>query len=131
MAIVDKIKKADGKNKKGGIRSFREGTVRFDIQSIIMAVLTTLTIITTIIMGLLIYNRFKISAEETSVSGAEDIIDSVVDKIDGDLLEIRQISNVANYNIVQQYDVSDQMLNKEFSLLYEINSDKIQSMALF
>lgn len=131
MAIVDKIKKADGKNKKGGIRSFREGTVRFDIQSIIMAVLTTLTIITTIIMGLLIYNRFKISAEETSVSGAEDIIDSVVDKIDGDLLEIRQISNVANYNIVQQYDVSDQMLNKEFSLLYEINSDKIQSMALY
>ncbi|WP_347497891.1 sensor histidine kinase [Eubacterium sp. AF15-50] len=128
---MDKIKKADGKNKKGGIRSFREGTVRFDIQSIIMAVLTTLTIITTIIMGLLIYNRFKISAEETSVSGAEDIIDSVVDKIDGDLLEIRQISNVANYNIVQQYDVSDQMLNKEFSLLYEINSDKIQSMALY
>ena len=74
MAIVDKIKKADEKNKKGGIRSFREGTVKFDIQSIIMAVLTTLTIITTIIMGLLIYNRFKISAEETSVSGAEDII---------------------------------------------------------
>lgn len=55
----------------------------------------------------------------------------IVDKIDGDLLEIRQISNVANYNIVQQYDVSDQMLNKEFSLLYEINSDKIQSMALY
>ena len=120
MAIVDKIKKADGKNKKGGIRSFREGTVRFDIQSIIMAVLTTLTIITTIIMGLLIYNRFKISAEETSVSGAEDIIDSVVDKIDGDLLEIRQISNVANYNIVQQYDVSDQMLNKEFRTKYKV-----------
>ena len=65
------------------------------------------------------------------MSGAEDIIDSVVDKIDGDLLEIRQISNVANYNIVQQYDVSDQMLNKEFGLLYEINSDKIQSMALY
>ncbi len=131
MVIVDKIKKAGEKNKKSGIRSFREGTVRFDIQSIIMAVLTTLTIITTIIMGLLIYNRFKISAEETSVSGAEDIIDSVVDKIDGDLLDIRQISNVASYNIVQQYDVSDQMLNKEFSLLYEINSDKIQSMALY
>ena len=45
MAIVDKIKKADGKNKKGDIRSFREGTVRFDIQSIIMAVLTTLLLL--------------------------------------------------------------------------------------
>ena len=131
MVIVDKIKEAGSKNKKSDMRSFRGGTVRFDIQSIIMAVLTTLTIITTIIMGLLIYNRFKISAEETSVSGAEDIIDSVVDKIDGDLLDIRQILNAANYNIVQQYDISDQMLNKEFSLLYEINSDKIQSMALY
>ena len=32
--------------------------IGFDIQSIIMAVLTTLTIVTTVVMGLLIYNRF-------------------------------------------------------------------------
>ena len=51
--------------------------------------------------------------------------------MDSDLLNIRQISNAANYNIVQQYDVSSQEFNRQFSLLYEINSDKIQSMALY
>ena len=56
--------------------------IGFDIQSIIMTVLTALTIITTVIMGLL-------------------------------------------------YDISSRDFNRQFSLLYEINADKIQSMALY
>lgn len=36
-----------------------------------------------------------------------------------------------NYNIIQQYDVSSQEFNNQFSLLYETNSDKIQSLVLY
>ena len=51
--------------------------------------------------------------------------------MNSDLYNIRQISNAANYNIIQQYDVSSQEFNNQFSLLYEINSDKIQSLVLY
>ena len=105
--------------------------IGFDIQSIIMAVLTGLTITTTVVMGFLIYNRFKLAIKQTAVSNAESMIESTVDKVDTDLAGIRQISNGVNYNIIQEYDISSQEFSKQFSLLYEVNVDKVQSMALY
>ena len=35
------------------------------------------------------------------------------------------------YHIIQEYDISSQEFERQFSLLYEINTDKIQSMALY
>ena len=63
------------------------------------------------------------SVKETNISSTEGIVDSVVEKMNSDLYNIRQISNAANYNIIQQYDVSSQEFNNQFSLLYETNSD--------
>ena len=96
-----------------------------------MAVLTGLTITTTVVMGFLIYNRFKLAIKQTAVSNAESMIESTVDKVDTDLAGIRQISNGVNYNIIQEYDISSQEFSRQFSLLYEVNVDKVQSMALY
>lgn len=105
--------------------------IGFDIQSIIMAVLTTLTIVTTVVMGLLIYNRFTRAIKQTAISNAESLINSTVEKVDSDLLNVRQISNALNYNIIQENDINDQEFARQFSLLYEVNNDKIQSLALY
>ena len=83
-----------------------------------MAVLTGLTITTTVVMGFLIYNRFKLAIKQTAVSNAESMIESTVDKVDTDLAGIRQISNGVNYNIIQEYDISSQEFSRQFSLLY-------------
>lgn len=101
------------------------------IQSIIMAVLTALTLITTITIGLLLYNRFKMAMKQTAVSNAESMVESTVDKLDAELLNVRQIMNAVNYNIIQENDISSDDFNRQFSLLYEINTDKVQSMALY
>ena len=105
--------------------------IGFDIQSIIMTVLTALTIITTVIMGLLLYNRFKMAIKQTAVTNTENMVENTVEKLDADLLNVRQITNAVNYNIIQEYDISSRDFNRQFSLLYEINADKIQSMALY
>ena len=96
-----------------------------------MLVLSAMTIATTIVMGLLIYNRFKMSVKETAISNAESRIESTTDQVNGELRNMRQICNAINYNIVQEYDISDQEFSRQFSLLYEVNNDKIQSMALY
>ena len=44
------------------------------IQSIIMAVLTELTWTTTITIGLLLYNRFKMAMKQRAVSNAESMV---------------------------------------------------------
>ena len=109
------------KKRKGG----------FNIQSIIMSVLMASTLITITIMGLLLYYRFKLAMDNTAVSNTEATVESSVDRLNSDLLDIRQIFNAANYNIIQEFDISSQEFAKQFSLLYETNSDKIQSMALY
>lgn len=106
-------------------------SVRLDIQFMFMLVLSAMTIATTIVMGLLIYNRFKMSVKETAISNAESRIESTTDQVNGELRNMRQICNAINYNIVQEYDISDQEFSRQFSLLYEVNNDKIQSMALY
>lgn len=105
--------------------------IGFNIQSIIMSVLMALTLVTIAIMGFLLYHRFKLAVDKTAVSNTEATVESTVDRMNSDLLDIRQIFNAANYNVVQEFDISSQEFTKQFSLLYEANSDKIQSMALY
>ena len=111
---------------------FHQGEfIGFDIQSIIMTVLTALTLITITLMGFLLYHRFKLAIAQTVVSNTEGTVESTIDRVNSDLLDIRQISNAANYNIIQEYDIASQEFNQQFSLLYETNADKIESLALY
>ena len=105
--------------------------MEFNIQTIIMSVLMALTIITIALMGFLLYHRFKLALDKTAISNTESTVESTIDRLNADLLNIRQISNAANYNIIQEFDISSQEFSKQFSLLYETNADKIQSLALY
>ena len=67
------------KKRKGG----------FNIQSIIMSVLMASTLITITIMGLLLYYRFKLAMDNTAVSNTEATVESSVDRLNSDLLDIR------------------------------------------
>ena len=103
----------------------------FSIQSIIMSVLTAVTLVTIVIMGFLLYHRFRQTMDKTAVSDTEATVESTVERINLAFLDIRHIFNAANYNVIQEFDISSQEFGKQFSLLYEINSDKIQSIALY
>ena len=103
----------------------------FSIQSIIMSVLTAVTLVTIVIMGFLLYHRFRQTMDKTVVSDTEATVESTVERINLAFLDIRHIFNAANYNVIQEFDISSQEFGKQFSLLYEINSDKIQSIALY
>ena len=71
------------------------------------------------------------SVKETAISNAESRIESTVDQVNNELRNMRQICNAVNYNIVQEYDISSQEFTRQFSMLYETNTDKIQSLALY
>ena len=110
-------------------RWFRRGQfISWDIQSIIMVVLTVLTIVTTVLMGFLIYSRFKMAIRQTAVANTESVVESAVDRLEADLLNVRQISNAVNYNIIQEYDISSQEFERQFSLLYEPSAPEVRGI---
>ena len=117
----------DRKNDSGIRKSF----AKFNIQSIILSVLMTLSLVTVTVMGFLLYHRFKLASDKSAVANTEMTVESTIDRLNSSLLDLRQISDAANYNIVQQYDISSQEFTRQFSMLYETNVDKIQSLALY
>lgn len=74
--------------------------IALNIQSIILSVLMAISLVTIIVMGLLLYHRFKLALEKTAVDNTEATVEATVDRLNADLLDIRQILNGANYNIV-------------------------------
>lgn len=117
----------DMKNDSGIRKTF----AKFNIQSIILSVLMTLSLVTVTVMGLLLYHRFKLASDKSAVANTEMTVESTIDRLNSSLLDLRQISDAANYNIVQEYDISSQEFTRQFSMLYETNVDKIQSLALY
>ena len=109
----------DRKNDSGIRKTF----AKFNIQSIILSVLMTLSLVTVTVMGFLLYHRFKLASDKSAVANTEMTVERTID--------LRQISDAANYNIVQEYDISSQEFTRQFSMLYETNTDKIQSLALY
>lgn len=117
----------DMKNDSGIRKTF----AKFNIQSIILSVLMTLSLVTVTFMGFLLYHRFKLASDKSAVANTEMTVESTIDRLNSSLLDLRQISDAANYNIVQEYDISSQEFTRQFSMLYETNVDKIQSLALY
>ena len=117
----------DRKNDSGIRKTF----AKFNIQSIILSVLMTLSLVTVTVMGFLLYHRFKLASDKSAVANTEMTVESTIDRLNSSLLDLRQISDAANYNIVQEYDISSQEFTRQFSMLYETNVDKIQSLALY
>ena len=117
----------DMKNDSGIRKTF----AKFNIQSIILSVLMTLSLVTVMVMGFLLYHRFKLASDKSAVANTEMTVESTIDRLNSSLLDLRQISDAANYNIVQEYDISSQEFTRQFSMLYETNVDKIQSLALY
>lgn len=117
----------DMKNDSGIRKTF----AKFNIQSIILSVLMTLSLVTVTVMGFLLYHRFKLASDKSAVANTEMTVESTIDRLNSSLLDLRQISDAANYNVVQEYDISSQEFTRQFSMLYETNVDKIQSLALY
>ena len=97
-----------------------------DIQSVIMTVLSLMTVITSISMGLLLYNRYEMAMRQNEVRNTQNLMESTVNSMEQYLKNMRQISDTVTYNIIQAFDVSSPEFNQQLSFLYDFNKDKIQ-----
>ena len=69
--------------------------IALNIQSIILSVLMAISLVTIIVMGLLLYHRFKLALEKTAVDNTEATVEATVDRLNADLLDIRQMRDEA------------------------------------
>ncbi len=129
---IEKLnKKEPSSHTIGGSMKKEAGGMAFDIQTIIMTALTTLTIFATIVMGVLLYRRYENSISQSMIENTKTIVESDADIIDNSLHDVRQIAKTINYNIMQQYEIDNPEFAQQLSILYEANKDSVQSIALY
>ena len=102
-----------------------------DIQSVIMAALSLMTVIISVTIGLLLYNRYEMLIRQNDIRDTQNQLERLVNTVEQYLKDMRKISDSANYNIIQTFDVSSPEFNQQLSFLYDSNKDKIQSIALY
>lgn len=102
-----------------------------DIQSVIMAALSLMTVVISVTIGLLLYNRYEMLIRQNDIKDTQNQLERLVNTVEQYLKDMRKISDSANYNIIQTFDVSSPEFNQQLSFLYNSNKDKIQSIALY
>ena len=102
-----------------------------DIQSVIMAALSLMTVVISVTIGLLLYNRYEMLIRQNDIKDTQNQLERLVNTVEQYLKDMRKISDSANYNIIQTFDVSSPEFNQQLSFLYDSNKDKIQSIALY
>ena len=95
-----------------------------DIQSVIMAALSLMTVVISVTIGLLLYNRYEMLIRQNDIRDTQNQLERLVNTVEQYLKDMRKISDSANYNIIQTFDVSSPEFNQQLSFLYDSNKDK-------
>lgn len=103
------------------------------LQSIIMTTFTILSIVVTLITGILLYMKFSSLYREKEVTTTEEMVEQARDQLENYLMSMRQISDTAYYNVVKETDfsLSSEDIHDKINLLYESNKNNLSNIAIY
>lgn len=104
-----------------------------DIQSTIMIAFSVISTLIMVCMGVMVYWRFSGITQQNIVDNNRKIMDQTVDSIENYLVNMRQISDAAYYDVIKENDIQAQndTIHAGMNLLYEANKDNLRSIALY
>lgn len=104
-----------------------------NIQTLLMIAFSLISVSIVVCMGVIMYVRFSSVSRQEIIESTQKLMDQTKDSMDEYLVNMRQISDTAYYNVIKESDMdSDAMQIKEqMQLLYEANKDKLRSIAIY
>lgn len=103
------------------------------IQSTLMLAFSVISISIMLVLGIVMYMWFSMSARQEVVRTSQTMMEQTGENLEDYLIRMRQISDVAYYNVVKENDFSDQSekIQEGMNLLYEANRDNLRSIAIY
>lgn len=104
-----------------------------EIQSIIMIVFSVISVVTMLLMGVVLYFRFSNLSRDVRIENTRTLMEQAGENMEDYLVNMRQISDTAYYNVIKEHDLSTQMeeIQHGLNLLYEANRDSLRSIAIY
>lgn len=104
-----------------------------DIQSTIMVAFSVISTLIMVCMGMMVYWRFSGITQQNIVDNNRKIMDQTVDSIENYLVNMRQVSDAAYYDVIKENDIREQndSIHKGLNLLYEANKENLRSISIY
>ncbi len=102
-----------------------------ELRRIVWISFTMTSVIATILMGLSFYFRFSAQSTETIWQGNQTRIEQAADNVTTYFRNMMKICDTIYYRIIKDTDFSTNDITDELRLVYDMNKDYIESMALF
>lgn len=103
------------------------------IQSTLMIAFSVISISIMMVIGIVMYMWFSMSTRQEVVHTSRTMMEQTGENLEDYLIRMRQISDVAYYNVVKENDFSDQSekIQEGMNLLYEANRDNLRSIVIY
>ena len=104
-----------------------------EMQSMIMFAFSIISISIILILGVVMYIRFSASSRQEIIQNSQKLMEQTGDNLENYLVNMRQISDAAYYNVIKENDLSsqDKDIQRGMNLLYEANRDNLRSIAIY
>ncbi len=101
------------------------------IQALMLMSFTVVSIIVVFVLGVIFYHFFSYQNKTTITETSKQVMEQTTTNLEDYLQQMRQLSDALYYNSIKEIDISVDNCEKEMSMLYESNKDKLVSFALF
>lgn len=103
------------------------------IQSTIMVAFSIVSISIMLILGIAMYFSFSEISRKEMVRSTQKLMEQTGENLEDYLGNMRQVLDTVYYNVIKENDFSSQTqsIQKGMNLLYEVNGDNLQSIAVY
>ena len=104
-----------------------------NIQSIIMLSFSLLSLAIMLVTVVVMYIKFADASQDSIIESNHKVMDQTIDSVESYLVNMRQVSDAAYYNVIKENDILKQSdsIHDGMSLLYESNKEYLRSIALY
>ena len=104
-----------------------------NIQSIIMLSFSLLSFAIMLVTVVVMYIKFADASQDSIIESNHKVMDQTIDSVESYLVNMRQVSDAAYYNVIKENDILKQSdsIHDGMSLLYESNKEYLRSIALY
>ena len=104
-----------------------------NIQSIIMLSFSLLSLAIMLVTVVVMYIKFADASQDSIIESNHKVMDQTIDSVESYLVNMRQVSDSAYYNVIKENDILKQSdsIHDGMSLLYESNKEYLRSIALY
>lgn len=92
---------------------------------------TILSVCCMCLLGVMLYQQFTRKAENLTVENSRQLLNQTTINLEDYLRNMRRISDAMYYTVIKNTDIGSESLEDSMNLLYEVNKDKLVSVACY